>query len=78
MENNNLVWIPYLIFALVLLGFVGVILYWINEKRKGHSILSDEPHMTSKQLVRDYRLRKEAEAKRLAKAQRKAKKKKTK
>lgn len=64
-------WAGYLVFTLMMIGFVAVIIYWILEKRKGHSILSDEPHLTKKQLVKYYRIQKKADEKRKAKEARK-------
>lgn len=60
-------WIGYLIFGLIMAGFVAVIVYFILEKRKGHSILADEPHLSSKTLIRLYKIRKKSEEKRKAK-----------
>lgn len=56
-------WIGYLIFALIMLGFMAVIIHFIREKMKGHSILADEPHLSSKSLVKLYKIRKKSEEK---------------
>lgn len=65
-------WAGYLVFTLIMIGFIAVIIYWILEKRKGHSILSDEPHLTKKQLVKYYKIQKKADEKRKAKEARKS------
>lgn len=65
-------WIAYLIFALIMIGFIGVIIYFISEKKKGHSILNDEPHLSGKDLIRLYKIQKKAEEKRKAKEARKS------
>lgn len=67
-------WIAYLVFALVLLALLFVFAYWISEKRKGHRILDDEPHLSGKDLVRLYKIQKRAEKKRKAKALKKEQK----
>ncbi len=60
-------WAGYLVFALIIAAFIGVIIYWIIEKSKGHPILSDEPHLTKKQLLKYYKIQKKADEKRKAK-----------
>lgn len=60
-------WVGYLVFGLIMAGFLAVIIYSIMEKKKGHSILADEPHLSSKSLIRLYKIRKKAEEKRKAK-----------
>ncbi len=67
-------WVGYTIFGLILFGLLLVIIYWINEKRKGHRILDDEPHLSKKDLVRLYKIQKKADAKRKAKEEKKSKK----
>ncbi len=60
-------WAGYVVFAMVILAFIGVIIYFIIEKRKGHPILSDEPHLTKKELIKLYKIQKKADEKRKAK-----------
>lgn len=67
-------WVGYLIFGLILFGLLSVIIYWINEKRKGHRILDDEPHLSKKDLVKLYKIQKKADQKRKAKEEKKARK----
>lgn len=67
-------WVGYLIFGLILFGLFLVIIYWINEKRKGHRILDDEPHLSKKDLVKLYKIQKKADQKRKAKEEKKARK----
>ncbi len=64
-------WAGYLVFALIIVAFFAVIIYWIVEKSKGHSILSDEPHLTKKDLVRLYKIQKKADQKKKAKESKK-------
>ena len=59
--------IPYILFALTLLGLLAVLAYWAKLKRKGKSILEDACHTSPKTLVKVYRLQKQYEAKALAK-----------
>ncbi len=67
-------WVGYLIFGLILFGLLLVIIYWINEKRKGHRILDDEPHLSKKDLVKLYKIQKKADQKRKVKEEKKAQK----
>ncbi len=64
-------WVGYAIFGFILFCFLLVILYWISEKKKGHRILSDEPHLNKKDLLRLYQIQKRADLKRKAKKERK-------
>ncbi len=65
-------WAAYLLFGLIIAAFIAVIIYWIIEKSKGHPILSDEPHLTKKQLIKYYKIQKKADEKRKAKEARKS------
>ena len=56
-------WYVYLLLSIFFLGFIGVMIYWISLKRHGRKILDDECHMSGKDLVRLYRIRKKAEMK---------------
>lgn len=65
-------WVGYLVFALIMCAFIGILIYFALEKKKGHSILADEPHLSSKDLVRLYKIRKRTEEKRKAKEAKKS------
>ena len=64
-------WAGYLVFTLIIVAFFAVIIYGIVEKSKGHSILSDEPHLTKKDLVRLYKIKKKADEKKKVKEEKK-------
>lgn len=56
--------ISIIVFSLVMLAFVGVIIYWIHIKKKGRSILDDGcGGVNGKSLVKLYHLQKRAESK---------------
>ena len=58
--------VPYLLLALIILGFLAVMVRFYRIKKRGGKILEDSCHLSGKAMIKLYRLQKEREAKEAA------------